>query len=577
MQKQQPKNHLNITLGQINPTIGDMAGNIQLMLDVARKAQADGADVVVFPELSLTGYSPADLLDDGLFDLRLTNAIHDLYQATHETPGLHWVVGLPFRRGNEGRPYYNALQVLVDGKRLHTQFKQLLPTYGVFDERRHFEPGPDEAKVVRIHGVTVGFLICEDGWNADGHDYPVNPFKRLADAAPDLVISINASPSHKGKRQARHEVFSKACARYELPLLYVAQVGGQDQLVFDGASFAVSPAGRVVFEAPRFEEASPTLRFDVAERTFLDLDGAGLPVVPEEGLPVMEFYRQQIVLGIRDYARRCGFTKVLVGSSGGIDSALTLVLAAEAVGAENVEAITMPSEYSSGGSVSDSELLCRNLGVKLHHISIREIVDQFSNTMLASTVGERPRGLALENLQARIRATLLMTYSNQYGHLLLTTGNKSELSVGFFTFGGDGLGGLCVPGDLFKTEVFELCEHINRTAGWDIIPRSIIDKPPSAELAPGQQDTDSLPPYPVLDPILMLLIEGILLELDEYNHAVTVFRELQATEEGTATIGKVQRLIARSEYKRRQAPPIIRVRARAFGTGRQVPITAKQY
>jgi NAD+ synthetase len=579
MQKQQQhmKTHLNITVGQINPTIGDMAGNIALMLDVARKAQADDADVVVFPELSLTGYSPADLLDDRLFDERLAAAIHDLYQATLETPGLHWVVGLPLRRGSEGRPFYNALQVLVDGKRIHTQFKQLLPTYGVFDERRHFEPGPDEGKVVRIHGVTVGFLICEDAWNADGRDYPVNPFKRLADAAPDLVISINASPSHKGKRQARHEVFAKACARYELPLLYVAQVGGQDQLVFDGASFAVDAAGRVVFEAARFASEAPTLRFDVARQTFLDLDGAGLPLVPTDGLPVMEFYRQQIVLGIRDYARRCGFTKVLVGSSGGIDSALTLVLAVEAMGAENVEAITMPSEYSSDGSVSDSEVLCRNLGVKLHHISIREIVDQFSNTMLASTVGERPRGLALENLQARIRATLLMTYSNQYGHLLLTTGNKSELSVGFFTFGGDGLGGLCVPGDLYKTEVFLVCEHINRMVGWELIPRTIIEKPPSAELAPDQKDTDSLPPYPVLDEILKLLIEGGVLELDEFNQAVTVFRELQATEEGAATIAKVQRLIARSEYKRRQAPPIIRVRARAFGTGRQVPITAKQY
>lgn len=571
------KSHLNITVGQLNPTIGDLAGNIALMLAVARKAQADGADVVVFPELSLTGYSPADLLDDAVFDQRLIGAIHDLYQATHETPGLHWVVGLPLRRGNEGRPFYNALQVLVDGKRVHTQFKQLLPTYGVFDERRHFEPGPDECKVVRIHGVTVGFLICEDAWNIDGRDYPVNPFKRLADAAPDLVISINASPSHKGKRQARHELFSKACARYELPLLYVAQVGGQDQLVFDGASFALDSSGRVVFEAARFSPDAPTLRFDVAERTFLDLDGAGLPLVPTEGLPVMEFYRQQIVLGIRDYARRCGFTKVLVGSSGGIDSALTLVLAVEAMGADNVEAITMPSAYSSDGSVSDSEVLCRNLGVKLHHISIREIVDQFSNTMLLSTVGERPRGLALENLQARIRATLLMTYSNQYGHLLLTTGNKSELSVGFFTFGGDGLGGLCVPGDLFKTEVFELCEHINRTAGWDIIPRAIIDKPPSAELAPDQKDTDALPPYEVLDEILKVLIEGSQLDAAERRSALAVFQQLQVTESGAATIAKVSRLIARSEYKRRQAPPIIRVRARAFGSGRQIPITAQQY
>jgi NAD+ synthetase len=571
------KSHLNITLGQINPTIGDLAGNIALMLSVARKAQSDGADVVVFPELSLTGYSPGDLLDDGLFQARLDPAVQTLYQATHETPGLHWVVGLPLRRGFDGRPFHNALQVVVDGKPVHTQFKQLLPTYGVFDERRHFEPGPDIGKVLRIHGVAVGFLICEDGWNDDARDYEVNPFKRLADAAPDLVISINASPSHKGKRQTRHAVFSKACVRHELPLLYVAQVGGQDQLVFDGASFAVGADGRVVFEAARFAPDSPTLQFDVAAGGFLDLAGGDLPPVPEDGLPVMEFYRQQIVLGIRDYARRCGFTKVLVGSSGGIDSALTLALAVEAMGADNVVAITMPSEYSSEGSVSDSEVLCQNLGVKLHHVSIREIVDQFSNTMLASTVGVRPSGLALENLQARIRKMVEMTYSNQFDYLVLTTGNKSENSVGFFTFGGDGLGGLCVPGDLFKTEVFELCEHINRTAGWDVIPRAIIDKPPSAELAPGQKDTDSLPPYPVLDEILKVLIEGGQLDAPEFDHAVTVFRALQATEEGAATIAKVQRLIARSEYKRRQAPPIIRVRARAFGTGRQIPITAKQY
>ena len=577
MQKQQAKNHLNITVGQINPTIGDMTGNIQLMLDVAKKAQADGADVVVFPELSLTGYSPADLLDDGLFDQRLTGAVHDLYRATLETPELHWVVGLPLRRGTEGRPFYNALQVLVDGKRVHTQFKQLLPTYGVFDERRHFEPGPDEGKVVRIHGVTVGFLICEDGWNIDGRDYPVNPFKRLADAAPDLVISINASPSHKGKRQARHELFSKACQRYELPLLYVAQVGGQDQLVFDGASFALDGAGRVVFEAARFSPDAPTLRFDVAERTFLDLDGAGLPLVPREGLPVMEFYRQQIVVGLRDYARRCGFTKALVGSSGGIDSAVTLALAAEALGSENVEGITMPSVYSSEGSVSDSEMLCANLGVKLHHIPIRGIVNQFAATMLDSSVREEPRGLALENLQARIRGTLLMTHSNQHGHLVLTTGNKSELSVGYCTLYGDTNGGLGLIGDLYKTEVFELARHINHTAGRELIPVAIIEKAPSAELAPDQKDTDSLPPYEVLDEILKVLIEGGMLEQAEFDRALTVFKELQASEEGTATIAKVQRLIARSEYKRRQAAPIIRVRARAFGTGRQVPITAKQY
>ena len=571
------KNHLNVTLGQINPTIGDLAGNIALMLSVAHKAHADGADVVVFPELSLTGYSPGDLLDDSLFQARLADAMHALYHATHETPGLHWVVGLPLRRGFDGRPFHNALQVVVDGQPVHTQFKQLLPTYGVFDERRHFEPGPDVGKVLRIHGIAVGFLICEDGWNSDGRDYPVNPFQRLSDASPDLVISINASPSHKGKRQTRHDVFSKACARHELPLLYVAQVGGQDQLVFDGASFAVDAAGAVVFEAARFEPDSPTLRFDVERHAFLAFDGGALPAVTKDGLPVMEFYRQQIVVGLRDYARRCGFTQVLVGSSGGIDSAVTLALAAEALGSENVEGITMPSVYSSEGSVSDSEILCANLGVKLHHIPIRDIVAQFVNTMLTSTVGEEPSGLALENLQARIRGTLLMTYSNQHGHLVLTTGNKSELSVGYCTLYGDTNGGLGLIGDLYKTEVFDLARHINHTAGRELIPVEIIEKAPSAELAPGQKDTDSLPPYEVLDEILKVLIEGGQLDQQEFDQALTVFRTLQASEEGATTLAKVQRLIARTEYKRRQAPPIIRVRARAFGNGRQIPITAKQY
>jgi NAD+ synthetase len=569
---------LKITVGQINPTVGDMPGNIGLMREAAKKAHAAGSDVVVFPELSLTGYSPGDLLDDQLFGRRLTASREALYDASRETPGLYWVVGLPIRREEEGgRPYHNALQVLRDGEVVHTQFKSLLPTYGVFDERRHYEPGPDEAKVVRINGARVGFLICEDGWNDEGRDYAVNPFQRMADAAPDLVISINASPSHKGKRQQRHAVFSKACAHHQLPLLYVAQVGGQDQLVFDGASFAVDASGRIVFEAARFQADTPSLRFDLASQTFLSEQGVALPGVEEDGLPAMEFYRQQIVLGLRDYARRCGFKKALVGSSGGIDSALTLALAAEALGPENVVAITMPSVYSSEGSVSDSEVLCSNLGVKLHHIPIKHIVTEFSTSMLSSTLGEQPRGLALENLQARIRGTLLMTYSNQYGNLLLTTGNKSEIATSFFTIYGDACGGLNLIGDLYKTEVFLLSRHINHTAGRELIPQAIIDKAPSAELAPDQKDTDSLPPYEVLDDILKLLIEGDLLDRAEAIPALDTYMNLKDSEEGSAVIEKVKRLIARSEYKRRQAPPIIRLRARAFGTGRQIAITARQY
>jgi NAD+ synthetase len=569
---------LTLAIGQINPTIGDLDGNIALMLASARNAQLMGADVVVFPELSLTGYSPGDLLDDPGFARRLGEATLALYQASRSTPGVHWVVGLPIERASiGGKRFYNALQVLLDGEVIHEQYKQLLPTYGVFDERRHFEPGPDAAKVIQIGMARIGFLICEDGWNDLGIDYPVNPYQRLADAAVDLVISINASPSNKGKRQVRHSVFSKACARHKLPLLYVAQVGGQDQLVYDGASFAVDAAGAVVFEAKRFEPQDASLVFNVVNRHFYDDGGKRLEPVSEEGLEVMEFYRRQIVLGLRDYARRCGFTQALVGSSGGIDSALTLALAVEALGPENVVAITMPSVFSSEGSVSDSVALCRNLGVKLHEVPIKGIVSQFSTDMLESTVGEAPRGLALENLQARVRGTLLMTYSNQYGQLLLTTGNKSELSVGYCTLYGDTNGGLGLIGDLYKTEVFELSRHINRTAGRALIPVEIIEKAPSAELAPDQKDTDSLPPYEVLDEILKVLIESDLLETDERQRAYAAVEELLCTKDGVATMERVKRLIARSEYKRRQAPPVVRVRARAFGNGRQLPITAKQY
>lgn len=572
------QNQLSITVGQINPTVGDMDGNIAMMRDVAQQACADGADMVVFPELALTGYTPGDLLDDQLFARRCAAAQEILIETTRQTPDLYWVVGLPIRReGVSGKPFYNGLQVLLNGTVVHTQYKQLLPTYGVFDEQRHFAPGPDIAKILRIRGATVGFLICEDAWNDAGDDYLVNPLQRLADAAPDLVISINASPSSKGKRQVRHQLFSRACARHQLSLLYVAQVGGQDQLVFDGASFAVDASGTVAFEGKRFEADSPTLRFNLNSRTFLNAAGQLLDPVPQEGLSVLEFYRQQIVLGLRDYARRCGFGQVLVGSSGGIDSALTLALAVEALGPENVVAVTMPSVYSSEGSVSDSVTLCQNLGVKLHEISIRDIVLQFSTSMRDSTIGQAPHGLALENLQARIRGTLLMTYSNQYGPLLLTTGNKSELSVGYCTLYGDTNGGLGLIGDLYKTEVFALSRHINETAGRELIPSAIIEKAPSAELAPDQKDTDSLPPYEVLDEILKVLIEGTLLDVEDLAAAQSTVDTLAQTDLGRQTLDKIQRLIARSEYKRRQAPPIIRVRARAFGTGRQVPITARQY
>lgn len=563
---------LRITLAQLNPTIGDFAGNVALMRGAAAKAMAERAQVVVFPELSLTGYSPGDLLDEPDFIARAEQALAELLTATRETPGLAWVVGAPMRRDGPGKALENSLLVLRDGEIVLRYAKQLLPTYNVFDERRHFEPGPDVAKVLRIGDALVGFLICEDGWNDSGDDYGVNPFSRLADAAPDLVVSINASPSNIGKREQRHALFAAASRRHGLPLVYVNQVGGHDQLVFDGASFAVTPDDRVVFEAARFAESVDTLQ--LAAGRFLAADGAALAPVPVDGLPVMEFYRRQIVLGLRDYARRCGFRQAVVGSSGGIDSALTLALAVEALGADNVIAITMPSRFSSSGSVDDSATLCRNLGIKLHEHPIRAIVSQYE-TGFAESFGQPLRGLALENLQARVRGTLLMEYSNSFGHLLLTTGNKSEISVGYCTLYGDTNGGLGLIGDLYKTEVFELCRHLNASAGRELIPTAIIDKEPSAELAPDQRDSDSLPPYPVLDTILKVLIEGTRLGNAERADVETAYAALTAGPDGAALVAKIRRMIARNEYKRRQAPPILRLRGRAFGSGRQMPIAAK--
>ncbi len=567
---------LRITSAQINPTIGDINGNIALMLHAARQARAASADLVVFPEMSLTAYYPGDLLDDANFQARVEAGMARMLLATRETPNLYWVVGAPVRRAGIGKPFYNALLVLKNGEPVLQYAKQLLPTYNIFDERRHFEPGPDVARVLRVGDVQIGLMICEDGWNDDGQDYAVNPFQRLADAAPDLVVSINASPSNVGKREQRHMVFGAACAKHKLPLLYVNQIGGHDQLVYDGASFAVDAQGTIVYEARRFAEDVTTLSFDPVRQAFMQGDGATLPTVPRAGLPTMEFYRQQIVLGLKDYARRCGFKQAVVGSSGGIDSALTLALAVEALGADNVVGITMPSKFSSEGSVSDSVVLCRNLGIALIEHPIKTIVSAFEASY-AQSFGEALDGLPLENLQARVRGTTLMEYSNRFGHLLLTTGNKSEVSVGYCTLYGDTNGGLGLIGDLYKTEIFALCRHINAAAGREVIPQAIIDKPPSAELAPGQKDTDSLPPYVVLDEILKHLIEGDRLALVERAHADAEMERLRATPQGTALIIRIQRMIARNEYKRRQAPPVLRVRGKAFGSGRQVPIAAVQY
>ncbi len=563
---------LSLAICQRNFTVGDFSGNLAQIRACMQNASAQGADLAIFSELALCGYYPGDLLEDAHFLAKLEHSLQDLLAFSRELPNLVTVIGTVRKNSGPGKPLHNALLAIHNGAIVAEYYKQLLPTYGIFDERRHFEPGPESACVLNVKGQKIGFMVCEDAWNNAGRDYQVNPFALLQQAQPDLVISINASPSDIGKRAQRHALFTQAVRDTGLPLLYVNQIGGHDQLVFDGASFAASPSQGIAFEAARFSEDMQIIGF--ANQRFCAVDGGALATPDAAGLSVAEFTRKQIVLGLQDYARRCGFRKVVVGCSGGIDSALTLALAVQALGAENVVAITMPSSFSSEGSVSDSVVLCENLGIPLLHHPIADLVAAYGQGC-QQAFAIPLAGLALENLQARVRGTILMEYSNSFGALLLTTGNKSEISVGYCTLYGDTNGGLGLIGDLYKTEVFALSSYLNQHAGRELIPAAIITKPPSAELAPGQKDTDSLPEYAVLDEILKWHLEGPRLPANERQQAEAVAQQLQENSAGKALVERILGMVARNEYKRRQAAPIIRVRARAFGSGRQMPIAAK--
>ncbi|MBF0189344.1 MAG: NAD+ synthase [Magnetococcales bacterium] len=600
---------MKITLLQTNPTVGDLTGNSNTMLrHIDRFGESN--DLLVFPELAITGYYPMDLLQRPGFIDEQDVQLRRLQQATQGVRAAV-VLGCVIRNDGPGKPWFNSLVVLKDGQRLFTYHKRLLPTYDVFDEARHFEPGT-ESRPWSYDGVRIGFLICEDGWNDDADSesrdenvptspYQVNPVAELNRQGVDLFISLNASPSNLGKLNQRLEIFSRLARRYSTPYIYLNQVGGNDEIVFDGSSFVLDRHGETTLFLPPFERGHATLE--------LVTDKKGVQPVPTEVVDEAEsspFPRQnvtngaksdssdplrfrpswwnrdaaftdglllyrQITRGLRDYMQKCGFQKVVVGSSGGIDSAVTLALAQAALGSERVTAITLPSRHSSRGSVDDSETLCATLGIRLHHVSIEQEY-ALAVTRFTESFGEPPSRITQENIQARIRGRILMEYANHFGALLLSTGNKSELSVGYATLYGDMNGGLNLLGDLYKTEVTALARFLNRYHSREQVPEAIISKPPSAELSPDQQDSDTLPPYPVLDAILRLFIEQDLLTQGEIarNRAL-----LHSSGISQQEVQRILSMVDGAEFKRRQAPPVIRVHRRAFGIGRRVPIAQR--
>lgn len=550
---------MDIILAQLNPVVGDISGNCAAISALYQR-HADTGDLVVCGELAITGYYPQDLLGRRDFIAAQDQALAGLAALTagHRAA---LVLGFVDHNHGHGKPYHNALAILQDGAVVYRYHKHLLPTYDIFDEARHFQPGNALGFWRARDGNRIGLLICEDGWN-DGaqRGYADNPVAAVMALDPDLVVSINASPSNMGKQAQRLGVFHDICAGYGVPLVYVNQVGGNDSIVFDGGSFAMNRRGEVIAALPLFAEAEGHVQL-------LERDVVG-PVVTPDTPAAIELAQRQIVCGLADYVRKCGFRGVVVGSSGGIDSAVTLALAVEALGAERVHAITMPSRYSSPGSVDDSLALCRNLGVQLDTAPIVATVQALEQTF-ADSFAQPATGIARENLQARIRGLLLMAYSNQFGHLLLSTGNKSEVSVGYATLYGDMNGGLNLIGDLYKMEVYALAEAINQRHGREVIPAAIITKAPSAELAEGQRDSDSLPPYPLLDALLKLLIEPDVLDAAETAACRATVREYGGD---VALVQRILQMIDRAEFKRQQAPPIVRVHRRAFGAGRQWPI-----
>ncbi|MEM0962014.1 MAG: NAD+ synthase [Bacteroidota bacterium] len=564
---------MRIALCQINPTVGDLAGNVALVLRDARRAASAGADLAVFPELCVTGYPPQDLLDRPAFLDDVDDAVAQIARALPD--GLTAIIGAPVRNETSvGKRLVNAVLLVERGEVRALVAKSLLPTYDVFDEYRYFEPASERAVVEWTPAaraasggpaLRLGLHVCEDMWNneeqAPYHLYAANPIDELAAQGIDLFVNISASPYAVRKPDERREIIRESAREHGVAFVYVNQVGANTELIFDGGSQVQNAAGEVLWEAAPFQEDFWIWDTE-ADNAPIETPGADAPAA------VTAEIHDALVLGIRDYVRKTGegvFEKALVGLSGGIDSAVTCALAVEALGADRVVGITMPSAYSSSGSVGDSRQLAEALGIEFHEVSIRPSVDAFAD-MLAPLFEGTDEDVAEENIQSRSRGLTLMAVSNKFGHLLLTTGNKSEMAVGYATLYGDMSGGLAVLSDVFKLEVYRLARHINARAGREVIPESTITKPPSAELKPGQVDSDSLPPYDVLDAILERYVEA------QESPAVI------AAETGVdrALVDRIARMVDRNEYKRRQAAPGLRISTKAFGVGRRLPIVMQR-
>ncbi|QMV20041.1 NAD+ synthase [Granulicella sp. 5B5] len=556
---------MRIALAQINPTVGDFAGNLALISGYVERAAAQAAELVIFPELATCGYPPADLLEKESFVAQAEATLVAVAELTRGEGRPAILCGSPMRCENvRGKHVRNVAALLADGAVHAVQQKMLLPFYDVFDEQRYFEPGHEQSlSVVKGHAVAV--TVCEDAWNDKmfwpRQLYPVDPVEELMRqwavlpqplSGHRLILNISASPYWHDKIAVRQKMLGALAKRHRATIVMVNQVGANDSLVFDGSSLVVGPDGEVLAQAKSFAE----------DLLIVDTTAPDKLLVPPSQDEVALTW-QALVLGTRDYLRKCGFKKAIVGLSGGIDSALVAAIAVEALGAENVQGVGMPSEFSSSGSVSDAEKLAANLGIAFSIVPIREIYTRFTGALEPFFEGTA-FGLAEENLQPRIRGSLLMALSNKTGALVLTTGNKSEMACGYCTLYGDMVGALAVIADVYKTEVYALSRYVNRER--EIIPEDTLTKPPSAELRPGQKDTDSLPPYDVLDPILRAYVE-------EYASAEEI---VEAQGVDLALVRRVIRLVEISEYKRQQAAPVLKVSRKSFGMGRRFPIAARR-